>query len=93
MTDEAVNLLREASLDLSGKIWFLRLSDEVIRISTNGKHMVQSNEADTRMKWETAMKDLEGNGYIKAFGHSRKCFTMTKKGYELVRSMSTVQSF
>jgi hypothetical protein len=91
MTDETLQLLSEASLDQSGRIWCLHLSDGVIRISTNGKHLVQSNEAHTTAVWEAAMKDLERHGYIEASGHGRKCFNVTKKGYELIDSLPTAQ--
>jgi hypothetical protein len=92
MTDETLNLLREASFDERGKIWCLHLSGGVIRISTNGKHIVESNEAHTREAWEAVMKDLEHNEYIEALGHGRRCFNVTKKGYELIDSLQTAQA-
>jgi hypothetical protein len=87
MTDETIKLIKEAGFDESGKIWFFHFSDGVIRISTNGKHIVESNEARTTTTWTATMEDLERNGYIEAFGHGRKCFKVTMKGYELIHSL------
>ncbi|UWZ96898.1 DUF4062 domain-containing protein [Vibrio splendidus] len=83
LSDDAAELLVEASKDRSGdimKISFLGGST----LQTNGKQMLQNDSAREIARWEAALNSLVNEGYVEAVGHKGQVFRVTHSGYEYV---------
>jgi len=81
ISDEAKELLAEASKDNDGYILKIRTSGGTI-IRTNNKNMVPSQEARIVAKWEHAFKELIENDFVEDQGYKGEVFAITHKGYE-----------
>ena len=81
ISDEAKELLAEASKDKSGYILKYR-SSKGTTIQTNNKNMVPSQEARIVAKWESAFNELVENDFIEERGSKGESFRVTHKGYE-----------
>ncbi|EJE8156873.1 DUF4062 domain-containing protein [Vibrio alginolyticus] len=83
LSDDAAELLVEASKDRSGdimKISFLGGST----LQTNGKQMLQNDSAREIARWEAALNSLINEGFVEAVGHKGQVFRVTHSGYEYV---------
>ncbi|NAZ98077.1 DUF4062 domain-containing protein [Vibrio toranzoniae] len=83
LSDDAAELLVEASKDRSGdimKISFLGGST----LQTNGKQMLQNDSAREIARWEAALNSLVNEGFVEAVGHKGQVFRVTHSGYEYV---------
>ncbi len=83
ISDEAKELLTEASKDKSGYVLKISHSDGVI-IKTNSKNMVPSQEARIVAKWEYALNELIENNLVEEKGYEGTSFKITHRGYEYV---------
>lgn len=82
LTNEALTLLKEASLDPHGHILYLRVIGGT-HVQVNNKNMVSSNERREVAKWEAAIQQLINNQLLVAVGHKGEIFELTNLGYQL----------
>ena len=81
ISDEAKELLIEASKDKSGYILKYR-SSKGATIQTNNKNIVPSQKARIVAKWESAFNELVENDFIEERGVKGESFQVTHTGYE-----------
>lgn len=82
LSHEARVLLKEASLDSSGKIFNLRyIGGKNIR--TNGKNLFTSSDRREVAKWEDALEQLKTNNLVIDRSHKGDVFAITNYGYQI----------
>ena len=86
LSKEATELLTEASQDQAGHIMYLPHLGGVT-FQTNGKQFIEQNNPRSRAVWEGALEELERKGLIKALGHKRQMFQVSREGYELAETL------
>lgn len=84
LSNEAKQLLKEATRDPAGIVQFAHygMGDALI---TNDRNLLPDNnraDARTTAAWEAALKDLVDGGLLAARGTSWEVFEVTKKGYD-----------
>jgi hypothetical protein len=82
LSDQARQLLLEASEDVGGRILFLDHS-EGYQLLTNNKDMLVDQAPRTVALWKAALNELQNLGLIKDIGYSGDAFVPTKSGYEV----------
>lgn len=82
LSQEAKDLLIAAASSPDGYVLSLRMLGGSI-IQTNGKSF-GGEDARTQARWESALNQLVGEGYLMARGVKGETFQVTDKGYELV---------
>lgn len=80
ISDEAKQLLLEASLDPSGYILKIRYMGGA-EIQTNGKNLTPDNNPQSIAKWEHALEELLENGFVEERGGKGEVFAVTHTGY------------
>lgn len=81
LSQEAQQLLKEASQDYDGMIMRISYSDGVA-IQTNQKSFGEGN-ARERAKWEGALKELELEGLVESQGFKGEIYKVTREGYDV----------
>jgi len=64
LTDEAVKILVEASMDKNGFVLLIR-GITGLQLRTNGKHMVNSQDKRSRASWDEAIHQLLARGFLR----------------------------
>ena len=82
LSDTAKNLLKEASQDPKGLVWYLHTHRET-SIQTNGKKMIPDQDHRVVAQWEAALEQLEEAGFLKGEGDRGETFFVTARGYEI----------
>lgn len=82
LTNEARALLKEASVDPHGHIFYMRFIGGT-HIQVNGKNIVSSNERREIARWEAAIQELVNNQLLVAVGHKGETFELTNLGYQV----------
>lgn len=80
ISDEAKQLLLEASLDPNGHILKIRYMGGAA-IQTNGKNLVPENNPRAFAKWEHALDELIENDFVEERGYKGEVFAVTHTGY------------
>jgi len=81
LSDEAKELLIEASKSPDGRIMKLRTS-QGLTVQTNNKGFIGRRDARLEAIWEDAVKQLFENGLIEDKGYKGEVFAVTRLGYE-----------
>jgi hypothetical protein len=81
LSDEARELLIEASLDPHGMIMKVEYIGGA-HVQTHGKTFGKGGDRRLFAKWEFAVEQLEQAGLLAARGHEGQVFVLTAKGYE-----------
>jgi hypothetical protein len=84
---EAQVLLKEASQDPHGSIMAFSTMGGYF-VQTNDKQMVEDSNPRNRAIWEAAIQELEDADLIKARGHKREVFAVTRKGYDVAELLN-----
>jgi hypothetical protein len=82
LSDEAKELLMEASVDKNGQVLKLRNIDRTI-IQTNRKPFGGGDDPRAIARWEFAMDQLINEGFLRTEGPTGQIFRVTKEGFEL----------
>lgn len=82
LTDSAQILLKEASIDSTGTIMYLKYLSG-IAIQTNRKNFIEENNPREEAKWISALEELEKKGLINASSPKREIFKLTSLGYQV----------
>jgi hypothetical protein len=87
MSEEAKNLLVEASRDRGGHILHARFigGEEV---QTNGKQFVKDGDARSRAIWVSALEELSTLGLIRDLGWKGEVYQVTREGYDVAELLS-----
>ncbi len=83
---EARELLIAGSKDSNGMI-FHHSHLSGVHLKSNGKEFLTGNNAKERAIWEGALEELENNYFVKAKGHKKEIFELTRKGYEMAEQL------
>jgi hypothetical protein len=86
LSQEAIHLLLEATLDQDGSILKLDYIGGT-SIQTNGKTLSDSQDRRSVARWERALDQLAAEGLIVARGFNGEFFEVTHEGYELADAM------
>ena len=86
LSEDAMSLLKEASLDNSGSILRIRTFGG-LDIQTNGKNLVDSGNPRSEAKWEAALQQLIDNGLVQDLGYKGEIFNLTDYGYQVADSI------
>lgn len=89
LSPEALRLLAEATHDRSGTIIYARyLSGQALQ--TNGINFTDSGDRRSIARWEAALEELVGLGFIKDIGSKRnEVFQVTDAGYRFIEKLDT----
>lgn len=79
---EAKIILIEAAQDYHGLIYKFRDSSGT-SIQTNGKQLVEGNNAREIAIWESALEELEREGLVQPEGYKGEAYKVTKEGYDI----------
>jgi hypothetical protein len=82
LSDEARQLLDDASKDTEGGILVLRVNEGMV-VSTNGKQLVDTGNPRSEAKWEGAIEELVGLGLLVDRGNEGEVFKLTSRGFDL----------
>jgi len=82
LTNEAQELLLEASRDASGQIVLLHYIGGVM-LQTHNRQFIEANNPRSRALWEGALDELQRVGLVKMLGHKGEIFQLTRSGYEV----------
>ncbi len=82
LSNEARVLLKEASLDPSGHVLYIRHLGGS-SISTNGKNLIESNGRRELAKWEAAINELLSEELLVERGHKGEVFEVSNLGYQV----------
>lgn len=88
LTEEARQLIKEASLDINGIIMHLRLIGGT-SIQANGKNMIEDQNRRTVAKWEAALTQLLNENLIIDRGHKGEIYEITERGYQVADTIKT----
>ncbi|MHC4113032.1 MAG: DUF4062 domain-containing protein [Planctomycetota bacterium] len=80
ISDEAKQLLHEASLDPNGQILKIRYMGGAA-IQTNGKNLVPEKNPRALARWEHALEELLENDFVEERGRKGEVFAVTHTGY------------
>jgi hypothetical protein len=86
LSREASTLLKEASTDKSGVIIHARYIGGTA-IQTNGKNLIDSDEARIVAIWEGALTKLIELGLVSDRGHKGEVFQVTSEGYRVADTL------
>lgn len=89
LSDDAVELLVEASKDSGGDIMKVSYIGGST-LQTNGKQMLQNDSAREIARWEAALNSLVDEGFVEAVGYKGHIFRVTHSGYEYVDQLNNV---
>lgn len=81
ISDEATELLIEASKDPNGNVLVLH-SSSGFAVQTNGRNLVTERSPRVEAKWDGAVKELVRYGLLQSRGHKGQVFTVTASGYD-----------
>lgn len=84
LSDEAQDLLLEATEDKSGTILHARYIGGT-SIQTNGKNQIPTDDRETVAKWEAALRELVKNELAEEVGTKGEIFQITASGYNVAR--------
>jgi hypothetical protein len=88
LSAEAKVLLLESVQDHDGHI--LKMRDRGgVTILTNGKNMVEAQDARTVARWEGAIRQLCKGGLLEGRGDKGQVFAVTDEGYVLAETLKT----
>jgi hypothetical protein len=82
LSDEARELIKEASLDKQGTILCIR-NHSGTSIVTNGRNLIIEQTPREIAKWEGALDELIESNLVKDRGNEKKIFALTKLGYKV----------
>lgn len=82
LTEDATELLMNATKDSNGQIWALR-TIMGLEVSTNGKdYILPTSGPREEARWVGAIDELEKYGLVRDSSGERQVFAVTRKGYE-----------
>lgn len=82
LTDDAKELLIEASNDPSGHILKLSFIGGST-IQTNGKQMMKDNSPREKARWEAALNILINEDFVESVGYKNEIFVVSHYGYQI----------
>lgn len=82
LSDEARQLLKEASQDPHGIILYIRHIGGT-DLQTNGKNIIPSNERRIIAKWEQALNELINEKLVVGHGNKGEVFELSNLGYQV----------
>jgi len=86
LTDEAKQLLREASEDGNGTVLCVRTMGGT-HVQTNNKQLAETGNARSEAKWVGGVDELVGCGLLKDRGHKGEVFGLTREGYDVAERL------
>lgn len=86
LSEEARILLKEASQDASGMIFFLQTGGGT-DIETHEKSFITDQSRRTIAKWEAALNELVSNELVVERGEKGEVFEVTAKGYQFADTL------
>ena len=82
LSNDARELLIEASKDSNGKVYYSRTMHGQT-IQTNGREFIEQGNPRSTARWEQAVNDLAAQGLIEDRWHQGEVFAVTGKGYKV----------
>lgn len=82
LTPEGKTIVLETSQDRDGVVLKVQEAGGTFQIRTNGRKLVDSNEARVRAAWEDAVETLYSLDVLKKEGHKEE-YRLTRLGYEI----------
>lgn len=87
LSDEAAELLVEASKDRGGRIMVIRHLGGTL-VQTNGKSFSKEGDARSEALWEGAVSELERETLVEARDYKRGVFAVTSRGYQVADTLA-----
>lgn len=87
LSNEAKELLIEASKDLGGNIFKMKSLGSSVLIQTNGKNFTSNAGPKIIAMWEDALKQLSDRGLISDVGYKGEIFKVTHHGFQLAEKL------
>lgn len=81
LSEEAIQLLLEASEDHHGTVLSIHVKEGTI-IQSNNKQLAQMGSHRSEAKWKAAIEDLVALGLLEARGYKGEVYSITHSGYE-----------
>ena len=91
ISDDAIELLREAAKSWNGQIRRLAMQGGT-SISTNRRAFPEGRNPKEIARWEYALDELEGVGFVRSTSHKRQMFDVTPPGYRFLDMLCVDQS-
>lgn len=85
LSPEARELLLKASRDASGYVMKFLTKDSGLSVKTQEENLIFSRDPQVEAKWERAVDQLVGSGFLKGRGAKGETFKMTADGYDAAR--------